>query len=286
MCARPFAPPPCNATAILGRGFGCWQNAQPQGAIKQKKNHANLRHSLTAKAGIFTVEMRVQGRVVLFCLLFFDSACRAEAQQSGVQKAISEFENYLNMAGSRTAADFQPLTRRERTDLYLRSLTNTWGFAKAAMSAALDQWRDKPQEWGQGWGPYGQRAANIEGQYLVQKTVSYLISAPLHEDNRYFGSGKHGIWPRTRYALASSMLARHDNGELRISASQLGGVAAGAFVARLWLPGSQNTAGDAAVSFGITMGTNVAFSVVKEFLPDLLQRAARKKPGKNPIPND
>jgi hypothetical protein len=190
------------------------------------------------------------------------------------------------MAGTRTAADFQPLTQQERTDLYLRSLTNPWGFAKAAMSGGIDQWHNKPQEWGQGWGPYGQRAANIEGQYLVQKTVSYLISTPLHEDNRYFGSGKHGIWPRTRYALASSILARRDNGELRISVSQLGGVAAGAFVARLWLPGSQSTAGDAAVSFGITIGSNVAFSVVKEFLPDLLNRAARKKAGKNPSRND
>lgn len=102
--------------------------------------------------------MRVQGETLFFCCCFLIPIA-AEAQQSAVQKAISEFENYLNMAGSRTAADFQPLTQRERTDLYLRGLTNPWGFAKAAMSAGLDQWHDKPQEWGQGWGPYGQRVA-------------------------------------------------------------------------------------------------------------------------------
>jgi len=54
-------------------------------------------------------------------------------------------------------------------------------------------------------------------------------------------------------------------------------VAAGAFVARLWLPPSQSSAGDAAISFGITMGTNVAVSVAKEFLPDLLRRLPGKK---------
>ena len=224
--------------------------------------------------------MRAKGRAVFFCCCFLVSLV-AEAQQSPVQKAVTAFESYLNMAGSRTANDFQPLTQHERTDLYLNSLTNPWGFAKAALSAGLDQLHNKPEEWKQGWGPYGQRLANIEGQYLIQKTVTYLISAPLHEDNRYFGSGKHGIWPRTSYAVTSSFLARRDNGDLHVSFSQLGGVAAGAFAARLWLPPSQSSAGDAAVSFGITMGCNTAVSVLKEFLPDLLHRMARKKTGTN-----
>ncbi|HEY7388179.1 MAG TPA: hypothetical protein VH640_06705 [Bryobacteraceae bacterium] len=190
-------------------------------------------------------------------------------------------ENYLNMAGSQTAKDFRPLTQDERTALYLRSLINPWGFAKAAASGAIDQGNDKPEEWGQGWGPYGQRVANIEGQYVTQKTVTYLFSSALHEDTRYFGSGRPGFWPRLEYAVASSVLARHDNGKLYVSVSQLGGVAAGAFVARLWLPPSQSSASDAAASFGITMGSNAAVSVVKEFLPDLLHRAARRNANKS-----
>jgi hypothetical protein len=224
--------------------------------------------------------MRAQDRGVFFCCYFL-IPLTAEAQPSAVQKAVGAFESYLNMAGSQTAADFRPLTKKERDDLYLRSLINPWGFAKASMSAGIDQWHDKPQEWGQGWAPYGKRVANIEGQYLVQKTVTYLISSPLHEDNRYFGSGKHGFWPRTKYAVANSVLARRDNGRQYVSFSQLGGVAAGAFAARLWLPPGQSNAGDAAVSFGITMGSNTALSVVKEFLPDLIRRAASKKAGKN-----
>src|SRR4051812_47653254 len=97
---------------------------------------------------------------------------QAEAQSSVVQKAVSGFESYLNMAGTQTAKDFRPLTQGERTGLYLRSLVNPWGFAKAALSTGIDQWHNKPQEWGQGWKPYGQRFANIEGQYAIQKTVT------------------------------------------------------------------------------------------------------------------
>jgi len=210
---------------------------------------------------------------------------RAGGQESAVEKAVNALESYLNMAGSQTAKDFRPLTQTERNTIYAKSLVNPWGFMKAAASAGLDQWHNKPQEWGQGWSAYGQRYANIEGQYVIQKTVTYLLSSPLHEDNRYFGSGRHGFWPRVEYAIAvGSFLARHDDGKLHVSVSQIGGVTAGAFIARLWLPPSQSSAGDAAVSFGITMGTNVAVSVAKEFLPDLLRRLPRKKAAPPPGP--
>jgi hypothetical protein len=81
------------------------------------------------------------------------------------------------------------------------------------------------------------------------------------------------------------MLARHDDGSRHFSVSQVGGVAAGAFLSRLWQPPSQSSAGDGAVSFGITMGSNIGFSVAKEFLPDLgraIVKKNRKKPSNPP----
>jgi hypothetical protein len=45
---------------------------------------------------------------------------------------------------------------------------------------------------------------------------------------------------------------------------------------RVWLPPSQSSAGDGAVSFGITMGSNAGFGIVKEFLPDLGRALAKK----------
>jgi hypothetical protein len=106
--------------------------------------------------------------------------------------------------------------------------------------------------------------------------VTYGLGSALHEDNRYFNSGKQGVWARTGYALASGILARHDDGSQHFSISQVGGVAAGAFLARTWLPPSQSSASDGAISFGITMASNMGFSVVKEFLPDLGHAWAKK----------
>ena len=60
-----------------------------------------------------------------------------------------------------------------------------------------------------------------------------------------------------------------------------------AFLSRFWQAPSQASAGDGAVNFGITMASNMGFSVVKEFLPDLARVTTRKRKSKNSfrIPN-
>jgi hypothetical protein len=200
-----------------------------------------------------------------------------DASKSGpFTKGLDHLFNYLNMAGTEKAAQFKPVTQPERNRLYLQSMVNPFTFVKAGFSAGLDHWNNKPTEWHQGAAAYGQRFANILGQYAVQKTATYSLSSLLHEDNRYFNSGKHGLWPRVGYALSSGILARHDDGSRHVSISQIGGAAAGAFIARAWLPPSQSSAGDGAVSFGITMASNAGFGIVKEFLPDLGRKLSKK----------
>jgi hypothetical protein len=107
--------------------------------------------------------------------------------------------------------------------------------------------------------------------------VTFAVSSLLEEDNRYFNSGKKGVWRRTGYAVVSGILARDHDGSRHLSLSQMSGVAAGAFMSRLWQPPSQDSAGDGAVSFGITMASNMGFGVVKEFLPDIGRLIAKKR---------
>jgi hypothetical protein len=200
-----------------------------------------------------------------------------EQKSSRGGKGIDYLFNYLNMAGTMKTSDFRPLTQHERTHLYLKTMVNPLGYAKAGFSAAIDEWKEKPPEWEQGASGYGKRLANIVGQYSIQRTVTFSLASALHEDNRYFNSGKKGLWPRAGYALASGVLARHDDGSRHVSISQLGGVAASAFLSRCWQPPSQRSPGDGAVSFGITMTSNMGFGVVKEFLPDLARTIIEKR---------
>jgi hypothetical protein len=201
----------------------------------------------------------------------------AEQKPSEVRRGVDHLFNYLNMAGTMKASDFRPLSQRERTQIYLKTMVNPLGYIKAGFSAGIDQWKDKPAEWEQGASGYGKRFANIAGQYSIQRTVTFGLASALHEDNRYFNSGKKGILARTGYAVASGIFARHDDGSRYLSISQLGGVAVGAFLSRSWQPPSTHSAGDGAVSFGISMASNMGFSIVKEFLPDLGRAIANKR---------
>lgn len=106
--------------------------------------------------------------------------------------------NYLNMAGTTKTSAFRPLTQRERTQIYVKTMINPFGFVKAGLSAGIDQWSDKPVEWEQGASGYGKRYANLLGQYSIQRTVTFGVGSLLHEDNRYFNSGKAGFWPPVR----------------------------------------------------------------------------------------
>jgi len=204
------------------------------------------------------------------------STAPAPTESRPPHKGVDLLLNSFNMSGTKSAT-FTPMTQHERNQLYFKTMINPVGFVKAGFSAGIDQWNDKPEEWEQGASGYGKRYANILGQYSIQRTVTFGLSSVLHEDNRYFNSGKTGIWPRTEYALSSGILARHDDGSRHISISQIGGVAAGAFLSRTWQPPSTHSAGDGAKSFGISMLNNIGFSVAKEFLPDLGRAIAKKR---------
>lgn len=226
---------------------------------------------------------------IVLLLLFVDWAGDAQDSRPAGQDqtdtaAASKHSNFvrnvfdlLNMASTERAQDFRPMTQAERNEHYFRSMVNPLSFVRVASSAGIDQAKDKPEEWEQGASGYGKRFANIFGQYSIQRTVTYGLGSTLHEDNRYFNSGKKDFWPRVGYALESGILARRDDGSRRFSISQTGGVAAGAFLARTWLPPSQSSFQNGVESFGISMGTNIGFGVVKEFLPDLVRPLTRKR---------
>jgi hypothetical protein len=174
----------------------------------------------------------------------------------------------LFMAG-KTQGQFTPLTPKERLKVYAKDLLSPFHFMMAGASAGITQLQNVPPEWGQGAEGYARRFANY---YAYATTSSMLQMAGediLHEDNLYYGSGEHGVWKRVRYAVKSSVLARSDDGTQHLSVSQIGSTAAAAFISRLWQPSSNNSAGDGAVSFGISMATNAGVNVIREFLPDV-----------------
>jgi hypothetical protein len=169
--------------------------------------------------------------------------------------------------GSALFNSYTPQTQTERLHYYFFHMFSAESVLRSAMGAGIDQALNTPHEWSQGTKGYLRRFGSSYGEHVIQSTVMYGMSAALHEDNRYFRSGKTGFGPRLKYAIASSFLARHDDGSRHFSFSRISSYGASAALSREWQPPSTDKWKNALNSFGISVGVETGFNVAREFLP-------------------
>ena len=164
---------------------------------------------------------------------------------------------------------YTPMTQKERLRYYFLHMLSPEAFLRSAAGAGINQAMNTPSEWGQGAEGYGKRYASSFGGHIVQSTVMYGTGAILHEDDRYFRSGRSGFVPRLKYAILSTFEARHDDGSVHFSYSRVSSYAAAAAISRAWQPPSTRGPVNFADSFAINVGAEAGFNVVREFLPSI-----------------
>lgn len=116
---------------------------------------------------------------------------------------------------------------------------------------------------------YGKRFASSFGQKAVNRSIRIGLNGVLHEDPRYFTSGRSGIWGRTLYAVSQTFVAHKDSGGTRIAYSRFAGDFGAAYVSRQWHPDSYHTTGDYLTSGITSVGIDAAKNVFSEFWPDV-----------------
>ncbi len=167
---------------------------------------------------------------------------------------------------------YTALTSEDRWHLYLKDVADPLALVASNASAAINQWRDVPFEWGQGGSGYGKRFASSYANHMVNSTLLFGASSFLHEDNRYIRSNLHGTGRRIRYAVASTFLARRDDGTRKFSVSRIGAFGATAIISRAWQPDSTASPQSAVSSFAISIAVSTGVHVAQEFLPALFHR--------------
>src|SRR5215471_21063372 len=125
---------------------------------------------------------------------------------STIARAADETGNPAT--SSQPSSEYTPLTRSERLRDYLKGTFGPGSLVSAAAHAGFDQWREQPKEWGTDSQAFGARLGNAYGKHFIRQTLQYGASMALHEDDRYFASGQTGFLQRTKYAIASTFLAR------------------------------------------------------------------------------
>jgi len=165
-----------------------------------------------------------------------------------------------------TTKDYVFPTSHERFKRYVKSTVGPFALARIAAGAGISQWRDSPEEWGQGAKGYGKRFASGMGQNAIQQTVTYGLDATLGLDTGFERSKREGFFPRFKDALIQNVTSRTKSGNRVISAPRFAGVYTGAIVAReMWYP-NRYSFKDGLRSGTTTLLTGFGINLVREFV--------------------
>ena len=176
------------------------------------------------------------------------------------------------------AEPWTPITREQRLEHYQAQIFSPSAAIGAAVGAAIGQSINSPKEWGQGWGAYGMRAASGYASTLVSNTITFGVSALVHEDNRYFRSKRQDFIARLGHVIASPYVSRNDAGRQHLSVSMLLGSAGASSIPLVWSPASWQGLNNVGLNYLIWYGQAAGVNLVREFHPTVVRIFRAKKP--------
>ena len=165
-----------------------------------------------------------------------------------------------------TSQDYVFPTSHERFKRYVKSTIGPFRLARTAAAAGIQQWRDSPEEWGQGAQGYGKRFASGMAQNGIQQTVQYGLDEAMNLDTGFERSKREGFFPRFKDALIQNLTSRNRSGDRVISVPRFAGIYTGAIVAReAWYPERYNYK-DGLRSGTTTFLTGFGINLLREFV--------------------
>lgn len=164
---------------------------------------------------------------------------------------------------------WQKLSAREKLQYDASHLFEPDNLVFAGIGAALDQARDRPDEWGQGWGAFSERYASHAGQYLVQRGIMFPVQAMDGEDTRYFRSQRTSVQGRIADAFLHTVWRHDDFGGRMPAYSEFFGDYGAAAVSRLWWPQRFHNGRAVFIAGSDTILIDAGINVFHEFAPDI-----------------
>ena len=164
-----------------------------------------------------------------------------------------------------------------------------WGFL-----SAISQANDSEPGFGQGWAGYGKRYGATAADGIIENFMTAaVLPSILHQDPRFFQSGKGGYGRRTVYAVSRIFITRSDSGRSQFNYSEVFGSAMSAAIStysyhprsryistpsnpHLFI-GSDRTIENTASVWATQLCYDTFTIVIKEFWPDIHRKFAQKK---------
>jgi hypothetical protein len=168
-----------------------------------------------------------------------------------------------------SSAEWKGLSVEDKLRYDGKHLFDVENLVFAAIGASFDQWRDRPGEWGQGWGPFGERYGSHLGSYLIQRSIMFPVQAIDHEDTRYFPSTRTSIKGRIGDAFLHTIWRHNDSGGMMPAYSEFLGDYGAAAASRMWWPANYHHASSILIAGSDTVLVDAGINVWHEFKPDV-----------------
>ena len=177
-----------------------------------------------------------------------------------------------------------PLTTKQKFKLADRAIIDPANFIILGGIAGIEQASNGLSGYGPGPAGYGKRYAAGLADFTIGAWLGgALLPSIFHQDPRYFYMGNGTIRHRALYALATSVVARGDNGRWQPAyAAVLGDFASGA-ISNLYYPASNRTGAGLTVENGlIGIGFNGIGNLIQEFVLRRITPGSKKSSSPNP----
>jgi hypothetical protein len=167
------------------------------------------------------------------------------------------------------SAQWKGLTVKEKLSYDWRHLFDVDNMVFAVVGASFDQLRDRPGQWGEGWGPFAGRYGSHVGYYIVQRSIFFPVQAIDHEDTRYFRSERTSYKGRLGDAFLHTIWRHNDSGGMMPAYSEFLGDYGAAAVSRMWWPKQYHTGSAIFIAGSDTILVDAGINVFHEFAPDI-----------------
>lgn len=188
--------------------------------------------------------------------------------------------NFLTLEN---ASNVPPLTAGQKFKVTARGSFDPVELAWYGMLAGIAQWENDEPQYGQGSKGYAQRYGVRFADGTIENFMTKAIfPSLLHEDPRYFQSGKGGFAHRTGYAVSRIFVTRTDSGHNTFNFSEILGSATAAGISTYsYHSQSEHNVANVASVWGTQVAFDILSNVIKEFWPDVRRKIHPAKPGTN-----
>jgi hypothetical protein len=203
---------------------------------------------------------------------------RKEAQEQLEKQEHQRVFGVMATFNTTTNKDAQPLSSKQKYQLFFKSATDPWPFLLAGFASGIDQAENSFPEYHQGWEGYAKRFGASYTDYFTGNLLGNAVLASLlKEDPRYFQKGTGKASTRFLWAASSTVWCKRDNGSWGPNYANVMGNLMGAAVSNLYYPESDRTVGGTFErGFTVTAEAIVGSEVI-EFWPDIVKHHKRKQ---------